>query len=625
MSRLSRALALAGSAYRRLRSRSIAPRQRSPGSARNPSGTTALRPPARVGAPDQPEYAAWVARNSRSPRELAAAASHVATRSSRRLISVLLPVRDPILDHLRLALGSVEAQLYEAWELCIVDDASTKPDVVHFLESYARSHPRVRFQRLERGQHIAGATNVALSLAQGEFVAFLDHDDELTPDALFEVVSLLERYQATDIVYSDHDVISADGFLRHPHFKPDWSPELLLSYMYFGHLKVYRTSLVRQVGGLRKGFEGSADYDLALRLVEVSDRIRHVPKVLYHWRAAPASMARMSDNKPTSFESGRRAVQEALVRRAIGGTAVWPDFARAGRVGMYRVQFPDTVGVPVTIIIPTRDQLALLRSCVESIEEKTRHRDYRILLLDNESREPETLEYLRRSPHRVLRFDSAGEFNFSAMVNFGVRRCETEFFVLLNNDTIVIAPEWLDGLIGYGRLPRVGAVGAKLLYEDGRIQHAGVVLGIHGLTGHAFQPRHDSDLNLEYQGYAHVARNYLAVTAACMLSHKTAFMAIGGFNARDLKVGWNDVDYCLRLREAGYRVVFTPYSLLYHLEAQSRGDHKDVAEIRYMLDNWRAYVESDPFYSPNLSRRDSEFRVQADPDEEKALYYRRYW
>ena len=359
-------------------------------------------------------------------------------------------------------------------------------------------------------------------------------------------------------------------------------------------------------------------------MAEATDRIRHVPRILYHWRAAPGSMGEDPENKPQSFEAGRRAVQEALDRRGIAGTARQPEFAQRARNGIYKIDFRDTGKVPVTIIIPTRDRLPLLRACIESIEARTAHQAWELLVIDNESREEATLEYLSRSPHRVRRFESGGRFNFSAIVNAAVSETRTDLFVLLNNDTVVISPEWLDELVGYGRLPGVGAVGAKLLYPDGRIQHAGVILGTHGLTGHAFQPRLDAADELEYGAYAHVARNYLAVSAACMLSRKDAFAAVGGFNDRDLAVGWNDVDYCLRLRDRGYRVVFNPYALLYHLESQSRGDDKNPAEIRYMMRHWRRYVDRDPFYNPNLSCRDSEFRIKSDPAEERFFYYREY-
>ena len=588
------------------------------------AGSAVTAPGPHPASPDDADYAAWLKLHAFGEEATRAARARLSTLGSHPLISVVVPVRDPEISHLQIALGSVDRQLYPEWELCIADDASTNPAIPAFLRDYTARQPHARWVRLDRQQQIAGATNAAIALARGEFIAFLDHDDELTPDALLEVVSLLEDDPTADIIYSDHDILGADGLRRSPRFKPDWCPELLLSYMYFGHLKVYRTERVRELGGLRAGFEGSADYDLALRLVERTDRIRHIPKILYHWRAAPRSMARASGTKPDSFEAGRRALAEATERRAIAGTVEQPPWAKRAGIGAYQIRFRDTSDVPVTIIIPTRDKVKLLRDCIESIERKTVHRKYEILIIDNESREVETLEYLRRSPHRVIPFESGGQFNFAAMVNRGVAEARTEYFVLLNNDTLVVAPEWLDEMIGYARFPGVGAVGAKLLYPDGRVQHAGVILGTHGLTGHAFQPRLDTLAPIEYECYAHVARNYLAVTAACMLSSKTAFTEVGGFNDRDLKVAWNDVDYCLRLRQSGYRAVVNPYAILHHLEAQSRGDDKNPAEIRYMMERWNSYIDCDPFYSPNFSRLDAEFRIKTDLHEERVFYYRQY-
>ena len=516
------------------------------------------------------------------------------------------------------------AQIYPNWEISIVDDASSNPAITTLLDQFTRHGNNVRYSRLPVSRHIAGATNAAIAQARGDFLAFLDHDDELTPDALLEIATVLDRNPGADAIYSDHDILGADGYLRAPSFKPDWCPELLLSYMYLGHLKVYRTSLVHELGGLRDGFPGAADYELALRLAERTQAIHHIPQILYHWRAAPGSIASSSDEKPEGFESGRRAVEQAARRRGIGAGAEWPPFAQQAKIGVYRLAFRGTGEIPATIIIPTRDRLDLLRNCIDSIEDRTAHRAWRILIIDNDSRDAATLDYLARTPHRVVRFSNGGVFNFAAIVNRGVAETETEHFVLLNNDTRVINPEWLDQLIGYGVMTGVGAVGAKLLYPDGHIQHAGVLLGTHGLAGHAFQARQDSVGPLEYQAYAHVARNYLAVTAACMLSHKTAFNAVGGFNERDLKVAWNDVDYCLRLRESGYRVVFNPYALLYHFESQSRGDSKDETEIRYMMRHWRHYIDDDPCYSPNLSCRDTVFRIKTEVDEEPHFFYREY-
>ena len=574
-------------------------------------------PTAPYAGPDESEYAAWLVQN---PFDLAAARSRLAGLQARPTISIVMPVCDPEPHDLERALASVDGQIFPEWELCIADDASTSPTVRAILAGYLARESRARHVRLDARQHIHGASNAAIGLARGEYLAFLDHDDELTPDALLEMAVLLQDDPGADLVYSDYDVLGEDGRRRSPRFGPDWCPELLLSYMYIGHLKVYRTALVRAAGGFRPGFEGAADYDLALRLTERTDRVRHIPKILYHWRAARNSVARTTRTKPYSLESGRRAVEEAVGRRGIAAGVEQPEFARQAGVGIYRLRFSPARDVPVTIVIPTRDRLDLLGRCIDSIERRTTFRAYRILILDNDSQEPATLQYLAVSPHRVLR--CPGPFNFSALVNRGVAATSTEHVVLLNNDAEVIAPEWLEELLGYGGLPGVAAVGGKLLYPDGRIQHAGVLVGMHGLAGHAFQPRLDTTAPLEYGAYAHVARNYAAVTAACMLTRKSVFAEVGGFNERELAVAWNDLDYCLRLQEKGYRIVFTPYALLHHLESQSRGDAKDQGEIAYMKRRWKTIIDHDPFYNPNLSRLDGLFRLRTDPDEGHFYYYR---
>ena len=567
---------------------------------------------------NDPNYDAWLQQNQLTAERLREAVTRAQALQLRPLISVVMPVYNSDPRYLEMALQSVERQIYDNWEICIADDVSSDQRIISFLESYQSRNSRVKVVRLEEHGHIAGATNAAIGLAEGDFLAFLDHDDELEPTALLEVAEVLQADPDTDVIYSDHDILGEDGLCYGPSFKPGWSPELLLSYMYFGHLKVYRTALVRQLGGLRAGFEGSADYDLALRLVELTNRVQHIPKILYHWRAVASSMARSSKTKSYSFDGGRRAVQEALERRKINATAIHPEWAKKSKVGIYKLSFDDTANEPVTIIIPTRDKHELLQRCIKSIEKRTQHRAYQILIVDNESRDSETLRYLAGSSHRVVRFATPAGFNFAEIVNFAVSQVEADFFVLLNNDTEVIAPEWLDEMLGYGRLPGVGAVGAKLLYPDQRIQHAGVIMGVHGLTGHACQPNRNDEAPAEY---ARVARNYLAVTAACMLSRKSVFQEVGGFNALDLKIGWNDVDYCLRLRDRGYRVVMNPYAQLYHLESQSRGDDKNDNEIAYMKEHWHSYIADDPFFNLNFSRANSEFRIKIDQDEARHFYY----
>ncbi len=532
--------------------------------------------------------------------------------------SVLMPVYNPQLRDLTRAVESVQRQVWPAVELCIVDDASTDPEILAFLESTSKGSG-VQHRRLAKNLGIAGATNSALELASGEFVIFLDHDDELAPHALSAIAQVLRENPDLDFIYSDHDVIDVDGSRQQVSYKPDWSPELLLSYMYVGHLKVVRRTLAQSIGGFREGFDGAADYDFMLRLSERTDRIEHIPEVLYHWRAAENSMARRSDTKSQAFESGLRALAEALDRREIRASAEWPTWAQRARIGVYHVRFtPEAMG-KISILIPTRDRLDLLRSCIASIEERTDYDDWEILILDNDSREAETLAYFERTPHRVIRVH--GEFNFSRIANVGVEASHGEFVLLLNNDTIVVSTDWLTEMVGSCRIPGVGAVGAKLLYADGRIQHAGVTLGIHGLTAHAFEGRPDGFSPIEVGFYAHVPRNVTAVTAACLLTRRTTFQDLGGFDEQALAVAWNDTDFCLRLRSSGLRIVMNPLAELIHRGSASRGDAKNDREVAIMFDRWTAEIERDPYYNPNLSRLENDFRPRTLLDERSRFQY----
>jgi GT2 family glycosyltransferase len=533
--------------------------------------------------------------------------------------SVLMPVHDPELADLERAIHSVRSQVWPWVELCLADDGSTRPEITACLDRLAKEEG-VQLARHARAQGIAAATNAALALATGEFVLFLDHDDELTPDAIGVLAEAIRREPSADFVYSDHDVIDEQGHRLQTAFKPDWSPELLLSYMYIGHVKVARRTLAESLGGFREGFHGAADYDFLLRLTEHTDRIVHVPRVLYHWRAAERSMARHADTKTEAFESGRRAVAEALARRGIDAEAEWPSWAQRARLGIYRTRFRRPPQPPrISILIPTRDRLDLLRDCIASIEERTAYPRYEIVILDNESRERETLDYLASTPHRVV--GCPGDFNFSRIVNRGVEACETEYVVLLNNDTLVMSRDWLDELLGPARIEGVGVVGAKLLYPDGRIQHAGVTLGIHGLTAHAFDGCRDGFSPLEYGYFAHVCRNVSAVTAACFLVARADYLAVGGLDERELGVAWNDTDFCLRMGRAGHRIVMNPHAELVHVCSASRGDAKNDREVGVMFDRWSDVIERDPYYNPNLSRLHTDFRPRTRVDEHARFHY----
>jgi GT2 family glycosyltransferase len=518
----------------------------------------------------------------------------------RPVISILMPVFDPQPEHLGKAIDSVVNQYYSAWELCICDDASTRPQIQELLKRYAEGEGRIRMIRSEINGGIASASNRALALASGEFIGLLDHDDELTPDALLEIVAVLQETDA-DVIYSDEDRLDAKGQRTEPAFKPAWSPDLLLSCMYMAHFCVYRKRLLDSLKGFGEGFDGSQDYDLALRATEVTEKIAHIPKILYHWRKVSTSTSALAQARPAVTEAGRRALQEALNRRHIDG-----DVYSESHYGFYRVRRAITEQGRVSIIIPTRDGLQHLRRCLDSLEARTAYRNYEIIIVDNGSQEEAMLAYLRAVPHRVIR--DAGPFNFSRLNNLAARESEGLYLLFLNDDTEVISKEWLDALIEQGARKEVGAVGAKLLYKDGRLQHAGIVLGLKGVANHAHRYL-DGFNGKGYLNYPNVIRNYSAVSAACLLMRREVFNEVGGFDEVNLPVSFNDVDLGLRLRQQGYLISYTPYALLYHHESATRGYHAYPQEEAFMRRRWMNALQSDPYYNPNLTLAKEDFSV----------------
>jgi glycosyltransferase involved in cell wall biosynthesis len=551
-------------------------------------------------------YQAWLQANSWSNRSQAVLIEQLdrLTEQGPKL-SILMPVHDPPVEFLEKAFVSVRGQVYQNWELCIADDGSSDQRVRELLQEWLATDSRVKLTRMDQSVNISLATNAAAELATGEFLLFLDHDDELSPDALGEVVLYLSRCPQTDILYSDDDKIDAAGNRYAPQFKPDWSPELLLSYMYLSHLFVVKRTLFEAIGGARKGLEGSQDYDLALRATEQAEQVGHVPKVLYHWRALPGSTASSGIAKPKSFEAGQRAVEEACMRRGIEAVVYRPDFAVRDHLGMYRLRFPDN-GPSVTIVIPTKNQAPLLRRCLESIK-RTTYRNYEVVIIDNESDDSETLAYLGSLPHRVLRLPNpSGRFNFAAINNRAVREIHSDYLLFLNNDTEVQSACWLSQMVGYGQIEGVGAVGAKLVFPDGRIQHAGVIHGLHhGLAAPAFKLAPADGHG--YLSYLSVSRNYSAVTAACLLTPRKLFLDLSGFNEADYAVAYNDVDYCYRLVDRRYRCVYCPDAELIHYEGYSRGFRDDPAELAAFRTAYRH--RRDPWYSPHLTLEGDSFQV----------------
>jgi len=520
-------------------------------------------------------------------------------------ISVVMPVYNPPVEYLRKAIDSVRQQYYPYWELCICDDASPGQEVRQILRQFASEDDRIQVAFSDTNGGIGIASNRALALAHGEFVGFVDHDDELTPDALYEVVSALQDTEA-DLLYSDEDKLNAAGQRCDPAFKPAWSPDLLLSCMYTLHFSVYRKTILEEIGGFREGFDGSQDHDLALRFTERTQRIIHIPKILYHWRQVPGSAAGDTSAKPYAYESARRALSDALQRRSVRGIV-----EAEPAPGFFRVKRRISTPGKVSIVIPTRDRLDLLQGCLEGIVSTTEYENYDILIVDNGSRDAATLEYLSQIPHRVVRDD--GPFNFARLNNRAAREVDGEYLLLLNDDTRPMTSGWLSAMVEQVQRPEVGAAGAKLLFPDGRIQHAGVLLGLGGVGDHSH--RYVDSRNGGYCNFPNIIRNYSAVTGACLMIRRDLYLEVGGMDEEHLPVNFNDVDLCLRLRQKGYLVVYTPYSVLQHRESATRTATVAPWEEAYMFEHWGDVLTRDPYYNPNMSLKDVSFTLDlAKPD-----------
>lgn len=542
-------------------------------------------------------YQKWITTREAPTLNRDDALKAIARFTYRPKISIIMPVYNTPEKLLRRAIESVLAQYYDNWELCVCDDASSDAGLRSLLQNWAQHDPRIHVVFSKENTGIAGASNQALRLATGEFVGFLDHDDELSPSALYEVARLLQDHADADMIYSDEDKLGLGGRRDQPFFKPDWSPEYLLSCMYTCHFGVYRKALVDSIGGFREDFDGSQDYDLVLRMSEKTNRIYHIPKVLYHWRMTRFSTAQSGAVKPHAFTAARRALGEHLQRRQV--RAVVHDGRQPGH---YRIRFEADPQSKISIIIPTRDNVRMLSRCIRSIESKTQWRNYEVVVVDNQSFNSETKNYLSSLSHKVLPFPEA--FNFSRILNHAVKECAGDYLLFLNDDTEVISPDWLGVMLGICQQKEIGVVGAKLLYRDHRIQHVGVVLGLGGPAGHVL--RGFSRHTWRQFGIASDMRNCSAVTAACMMVRRDVFEEVQGFD-ETLAVAYNDVDFCLRVREAGYRIVVTPDAELYHHESVSRGYAIDAAEVARFQKRWGTLLANDPYYNPNLTLQHEDF------------------
>ncbi len=554
------------------------------------------------------EYETWCEQHEKlDDADRVAIRQHIASFSERPLISVVMPVYNTPEGLLSKAVQSVLDQVYPHWQLCIADDASTEPHVKEALERFASMDPRITVAYRPTNGHICEATNTALGLAKGQYVALFDHDDVLAPTALYEVAAELDAHPEARFIYSDEDKIDMEDRRFDPYFKPDWNPDLFHGQNYTSHLSVYRTDLVQSLGGFRKGFEGSQDWDLNLRAIEKipESAIRHIPKLLYHWRAAPGSTALQLAEKSYPVDAAKRALEDHFQRigEKVEIVPVPGDH--------WRIKYPVPSPAPlVSLIIPTRNSLHLVKKAVESTLAVTHYPNYEIIVVDNDSDDPETLAWLDglaggSNPRvRVLRYHKP--FNYSAINNFAVTEAVGEIVGLLNSDVEAIDPGWLSEMVSQASRPGIGAVGAMLYYPQNTVQHAGVILGLGGVAGHPFKdfPRGDSG----QKNRLRLVQNYSAVTAACLLIRKDRFLAVGGLNEKDLPIAFNDVDLCCKLVAAGYRNVWTPFSEFYHHESATRGVEDTPAkkarfqsEVDYMMNTWGAFLMADPAYNPNLT------------------------
>jgi O-antigen biosynthesis protein len=524
------------------------------------------------------------------------------------LISVVVPVFNPSERYLRATLDSVIGQLYQNWELSLADDGSTAPHVSRVLAEYAARDRRVRFVSRLAEEGISAASNSAIEIATGEFIAFLDPVDILAPHALYLVVKEINQHPTIDFLYSDEDKITRRGRRFDPQFKSDWNQDLILSQNLSSRLGVYRAALVRKVGGLRAEFDGSQDYDLILRVIEETsaERIRHIPHILYHWRPPGNWMARSFAQKFEASIAGRNAVEEHLRRRRVRAKVV-----SAPGPSLRAIHYSLDIEPDVSIIIPTKDRADLLSRCVHGILEKTAYRNLEVIIIDNQSEQRATHAYLQQiaaNPRvRILRYDLP--FNFSRINNWGAQQAGGEILLLLNNDTEPIGASWLRHMVANACRSEVGAVGAKLLYPNRRVQHGGVILGLTGVAGHFHRNRRADDPG--YFGRAALQQNLSAVTAACLAIRRNVFFEVGGFDGENLPIAFNDVDLCLRLRERGYLIVWTPLAQLYHHETASRDldlmpdrYQEFLRENDYMRSRWGHILDHDPYFNPNLSLRD---------------------
>jgi len=572
--------------------------------------------PDRLGQTNE-DYALWIEQHKLTDQDIERIAQEIEAMPVQPVFSIVVPVYNIDEEYLMLAINSVRNQLYPYWELCLVDDASPDYHIRPLLKRLAALDERIVVRLNKDNQGIAGASNDAVKLTSGDFVGLLDHDDELSIDALYENAKVINRRPDVGFIYSDEDKVTMDERRVDPFFKPDYSPDLLDSQNYICHFSVISQSVIKQIDGFRLGFDGSQDHDIIIRAIQYAKHVEHIPKVLYHWRKVPGSTADVYDAKSYAWEAGRKAVEARFRSNGEVGEVVLGPLQ-----GTFQVK-RDIIGDPkVSIIIPFKDKPELLRACVDSIFEKSSYTNFEIIGVSNNSEEESTRQLMAEfsDQHDNIRFVEKNQpFNFSQLCNYGVLQSSGEFVLLLNNDIEVISEDWLERLIEHAQRKDVGAVGGKLFFPDGRVQHAGVVAGMHGAAGHSHLFFSSTDIG--YYGSLMVTRNVSAVTGAMLMVSRAKFDQVGGLDEANLAIAYNDVDLCLKLLDAGLRNIFTPFCQATHHESASRGyEHEDPIrrarfekERTFFLNKWQAFLDKgDPCFNPNFDLAHHDFKIKIE-------------
>ena len=559
-------------------------------------------------------YQVWLKKNHVTKSELDKQRAHVFEYNP--LISIVIPLYETDPKFFCQLIDSILNQTYQNFEVCFADGSETDK-LKAVIEKNYPNESRLRYKKLEKNLLITGNTNAAIEMAQGEYIAFADHDDLLSLNALYEMVYALNQDRAIDVVYKDEDKTNfANNKYFEPHFKPDFSIDLLRSVNYICHFFMAKRELIDEVGYLRDEFNGAQDYDFVLRCCEKAKKIYHVPKALYHWRCHEKSTASNPESKLYAFEAGKRAIEAHYQRVGIDAVV-----ELTPNLGLYRSKFAIKGNPLVSIIIPNKDHTQDLDKCIQSILNKSTYGNYEIIIIENNSELPDTFEYYKniekKDNIRVIYWDK--EFNYSAINNFGAKEAKGEYLLLLNNDTEIITENWIEEMLGYCQREDVGIVGARLYYADDTIQHAGVILGFGGIAGHAAIGQDRDELG--YMARAMTPQDVSIVTAACMMVDRRVYEEIEGLDER-LKVAFNDVDFCMKARAKGYLVVYNPYAELYHYESKSRGMEdtpekvaRFAGEIELFKSKWEEELKKgDPYYNPNLSLKRADYSLRGEDE-----------